>query len=261
MTDVSRGFLAAAGVAKLIVGPEGAVDQDHVGGSGDFHPFGTVAGKISSHEQLFAILLEEKSQAGVVGRHSAASFVADEVRVSTAQRNGVADEGGCFAGIFGEMNAETSFGGERLPLHGRIGAIENFEDAIFGFECPLNARGSENKEILKFAQMQQAHRGIDVRGGQKNSTDGRAAWRRRIRRQLRGREDLRAQVRRSADKKPDVIGGRKGDLGLGPRFGADRAISQARTVAAGAIPLGETTARSRAENPYSHERTARGKRY
>jgi hypothetical protein len=60
---------------------------------------------------------------------------------------------------------------------------------------------------------------------------------------------------RSADEKPNLIVGRESDLRLRSWFGANRTIAQTGAVAAGAIPLRETTASSGAENFYAHEKT------
>ena len=93
------------------------------------------------------------------------------------------------------MTAEAAGAGEDLPLNGRIGAIKDFENTIFGFQCALDAGGGEDEEILKLPQMEQAHHRVHISGRQKDAGDGRTPGRIRIRSEFRGGKNLAAQIR------------------------------------------------------------------
>src|SRR5262249_51145026 len=67
VADFAGGFAAAAGAAEVVVGPESAVDQNHIGRHGQFLPFRVVAGERGSEEHFFAFGLEEKADRRVIG--------------------------------------------------------------------------------------------------------------------------------------------------------------------------------------------------
>src|SRR4249920_1151009 len=59
MTNFGSGFLAAASLLHFVAGPEGAVDQNEISGSGGLWPFGASARKGRSDEDFFSGLFEE----------------------------------------------------------------------------------------------------------------------------------------------------------------------------------------------------------
>src|SRR5467141_860477 len=156
------------------------------------------------------------------------------------------------------MASEASAIREHLPLHGRITALKHLEHAIFGFEHALNRRSGEDKEGLKFPQVQQAHNRVHVRRRQKHAADGSVPGRISMRSEFGSGENLCPQIRRSADQKPDAIIGRKCNLRLSAWLRMKFSRSESRAIAARAIPLREAAARSGAENFNFHEGTPRG---
>ena len=71
------------------------------------------------------------------------------------------------------MNAKTPLAREQAPSDRRIGAIEHVEDLVFLFQDALKRRSAEDKERLKFSQVQKPHHLINVRGRQEHAADRR----------------------------------------------------------------------------------------
>jgi hypothetical protein len=109
---------------------------------------------------------------------------------------------------------------------------------------------------VQLPQQEQAEHVVDVSVGKNRSGDGRLAGvilaflfsRMKIRRSL----NLRAQIGRSSEQKPGLRVGADGKLGLGAGLAVERSGAQGAAVGAGAIPLGEPSAGSRAENFHAH---------
>jgi hypothetical protein len=106
-------------------------------------------------------------------------------------------------------------------------------------------------EGLQFAQQKQAEYVVDVGIGENGANDGRLAEAFAGMQFGRG-FDLRAQIGRSAEQEPGAIVGADGELRLGAGFAVEGSGAQGGAVGAGAIPLGETSARAGSENFYAH---------
>ena len=133
-------------------------------------------------------------------------------------------------------------------------AVEDIEDAIFGLHDFLDGGSGEEEERLEFAEMEQAHEGVHVGGGEEHAADRSTGSIARWRSELRRGKDLRAQVRGGAEEEPDTAVRRKGELSLSACGGLDGAGAEAQAVAAGAVPLRETAASSGAEDLDLHMR-------
>jgi len=125
-------------------------------------------------------------------------------------------------------------------------------------EHALNRGSGEDKEGLKFPQVQQAHHRVHVCRRQKHAADGSVPGCISMRSEFGSGENLCPQIRRSADQKPDAIIGRKCNLRLSAWLCMKFSRSESRAIAARAIPLREAAACSRAENFNFHEGTPRG---
>jgi len=126
--------------------------------------------------------------------------------------------------------------------------VKNVEDAIFGLYDFLDGGRRKKEEGLEFAEVEEAHEGVDIGGREEDATDGRAGgfafgWS-----ELRRGQDLAAEVGGSGKEKPDGAVGREGDLGLGAQSGLKVAGAEAAAVAAGAVPLREAAAGGGAED-------------
>jgi len=88
------------------------------------------------------------------------------------------------------MTAQASLARQSLPFHRRIGTLQNAEYLVFFLENALHASSREQKEALKFAQMEEAHYGINVSTRQEHASNRR--WRRIVPgwRELTGSEHL-----------------------------------------------------------------------
>jgi len=203
-------------------------------------------------------LFEQKPERGILRRSGAEELLADVIREQAPHGNGVADKRGRFTWVRREMTSEASAIREHLPLHGRITALKHLEHAIFSLEHALNRGSGEDKEGLKFPQVQQAHHRVHVRRRQKHAADGSVPGCISMRSEFGSGENLCPQIRRSADQKPDAIIGRKCNLRLSAWLCMKFSRSESRAIAARAIPLREAAARSGAENFNFHEGTPRG---
>ena len=154
------------------------------------------------------------------------------------------------------MNAEATLAGERAPLNGRIGAIEYVEDFVFFFQDAVQRRCAEDEERLEFAQVQQAHDFVDIRGGKEDAADRGVGWALLVRAQFRRSDDLRAEIRRGADEEPDFAVVRESDLSLGASGMAEFGISNATAVFAGAVPLWESASCCRTQDFDAHDEPA-----
>ena len=214
VANLRRGFFAAAGLLQFVVGPEGAVDQNDIGGSGDLRPFRATAGERRSDEDFFAGLFEEQTDGGFVGRGAAAKIFTGKVGIGAVEWNGVVEKGRSVTGIFREMATDASTGREHLPLDRRIGAFEDSEDTAFVLEEALDGGSGKNEKILELTQMKQTHDGIHIGGKKKNSRDRRVSGKVGIGREFRAANDLRAKIGRSANEKPEARNRRESDLRL-----------------------------------------------
>src|SRR6266566_1135586 len=75
---------------------------------------------------------------------------------------------------------------------------QDAKDSIFLLENPLHATCGKHKKALKFAKMEQAHHGIDVRVRQEYTPNWRWGGIIRGRSEFVGGEHLLTQIRRSA---------------------------------------------------------------
>src|ERR1700739_2891676 len=100
VSDFKGGPVGSASAGKFFVGPKCSVNQSDISGGSDFLPCVVFAGKGSGNEDFFAILLEQETERGILWGSGAKEFFADEIGKRTAQRNGVTDECGRFAGRF-----------------------------------------------------------------------------------------------------------------------------------------------------------------
>jgi hypothetical protein len=75
------------------------------------------------------------------------------------------------------VRTDTAIAGERLPLHGRIAAVEHVENAVLVAQDALHKLCRENEEVLKFAEMEKSHYRVHVRGRKKNAGDRRMSRR------------------------------------------------------------------------------------
>ena len=96
---------------------------------------------------------------------------------------------------------------------------------------------------------------VNIGIGQHDARDGRladtivyAVTRVKFRRGL----NLRAQIGRSSEQKPRMPVLTDGNLGLSARLAVECARSQGTAVGTGAIPLGKSAARSRAQDFHTH---------
>ena len=112
---------------------------------------------------------------------------------------------------------------------------------------------SRHRVYVGAGQKNSADRGLHCRG---RSSGGHAHPSRSagstIRRQFRRSNDLRSQVRRSAEEKPNFGVGGKSQLGLAARAAAKFPGSYPLAIGTSAIPLGKTTPGCRAEDFYAH---------
>src|SRR5258708_5889427 len=104
---------------------------------------------------------------------------------------------------------------------------------------------------LQFTQQQQAENMVNVGIGQHDACDGRLAD--TIARVKFGRGfNLRAQVWGGSQQKPGAPVLTDGNLSLGARLALECAGSKGTAIGTGAIPLGKSAARSRAQNFHTH---------
>ena len=99
------------------------------------------------------------------GGERALEFFADVVRIRAAKRHRGADERWRFAGTLREMAAQASFAGERFAIAPEDRRGRERRRFCFPFSGCAGARRGEDEEGLKFAQMKQAHHGVDIGGG------------------------------------------------------------------------------------------------
>jgi hypothetical protein len=67
------------------------------------------------------------------------------------------------------VTTQATLAGPNLPLHWRVSPVERAEDLIFLFQNALDCSGRKHEKRVKFAQMEQAHDGIDVSGRKKDA--------------------------------------------------------------------------------------------
>src|SRR5580700_1672309 len=95
---------------------------------------------------------------------------------------------------------------------------------------------------------------IDVRIGEEDAGDGRAAWLARM--QRREALDLRSDIGRTVEQKPALAGCADREPGLRALYAAPRAGR--RTVVARAVPLRHAAAGGRTEHADDHARRYTG---
>src|SRR5262249_24965244 len=239
MAHFTGGFLAAAGREEFVIGPESAVEEGDVAGSGRFDPLAREVGKRGSQKERLGAWLETERDDRFFGGEGAAEVGADEVGKAAADRNRRAQEGGRGGRIFTETAGKAAAGTERLPPNGRFGSVENVEDAIFGLHDLLDGRRGEEEKRLELAEMKQAHKRVDVGRRQKDAAEWSSRRVARWRVELPRGGDVRAEVGRGSEQEPDDAVRGERQLGLRAGGGADGAGAQARAVPAGAIPLRE----------------------
>src|SRR5262245_40537074 len=154
VTHFAGGFVASTGREEFVVGPEGAVEQDHAAGSGGFEPFAGDIGKARCEEERFGALFEAESNDGLLRNQRATELGADVVGKASAYGDWRADESRRSGGIFAEAAGQAATWGEQLPLDGRFGAVEDVEDTIFVLHDFLNGGSGKNEEGLEFAEME-----------------------------------------------------------------------------------------------------------
>jgi hypothetical protein len=153
------------------------------------------------------------------------------------------------------MATQTPFGQQNLPFDGRIGAVQNAEDPVVLLKNALHAARRKHKKALKFAQMKEAHHGVDISARQEHAAD------RCRRRSLIGRREfvhtnhLLAQIGRSAEQKPNFGVERKDNLRLRAWASFHLAVAQTATVRTMTIPLGKAAPGCGSEDFYAHSRT------
>jgi hypothetical protein len=156
------------------------------------------------------------------------------------------------------MTTEAPFARKHLPLHGRIGAVENAENLALLFQNALHGGRGEHKKGLKLAQVQEAHHRVDVRRRKENASDGRVSFRLGLRSQFWRGEDLCAQVRARRHQEPDICVkvGSKCDLRLRAIAPAQSAFAKTAAIRTRAIPLRKAASGSGAEDFNAHEDTS-----
>jgi len=203
MAHFASRFVSASGFQDLIVGPKSSVEKCDVARRGGFKPFAGDFRQRWAEEEGLAALLEAKRDDRFERGQAAAEFGAQVVRKAATQSDRRTDEGGRRRGIFAKAASQAASRQKTLPTDGRVGAMEDIEDAVFRLNDFLNGAGGKQEEGLEFAQVKQAHEGVDIGGIQENTGDGRASgvsWRRR---ELSRGENLRAQVGGGTKQEPD----------------------------------------------------------
>jgi hypothetical protein len=155
------------------------------------------------------------------------------------------------------VTTKAPLAGKRLPLDRRIGAIEHAEHLVFSFQDALHRGCGKHKKGLKFAQVEEAHDGVNVRGREKDPSNWRVSLYIRLRIQFWSGENLRAQIRACGHQEPDsrVRIRRECDLRLRARATAQAAFAEAAAIGTRAIPLGKTAPGSGAEDLNAHADT------
>src|SRR5207245_3453537 len=149
---------------------------------------------------------------------------------------------------------------------GRLGAPKNSEDRVLLRQNAPDGGHGKNLEGLKFPQMQQTHKRIDIRAREINVEDSRGRPRVGKRSQVRGRDDLGAKVGRGVNERPISAKGIlrvccNRDLSLSAWTSFYRTVAEAATVWTATIPLGKTAPGCGAEDFYAHSNTFAADRF
>jgi hypothetical protein len=153
------------------------------------------------------------------------------------------------AGIFAsgikkrEAFSRRKVGPSQLTGH----ALQHGEHGIVFGENPADGFGAAYAQRLQFTKKKQPENMVDVWIEQNASGDGRLA-KAFAGVEFRVRFDLRAEVGRGSEQKPEMGVGTDGDLGLGAGLSRELSGSKSAAVRAGAIPLRERSSGGRAEN-------------
>src|SRR5437879_3881510 len=200
--DLTSCFLAAARLKQLVVTPKGAVEEYEVAGFSPLFPLGIAPRESRRNENLFPGVLESQSDNRFFRRQRSSQIPADVIRILSPQGYSVGNELRNFLGIMPFSRVDMIGERQGKPLHGRLGAPKNSEDRVlFRQNAPDGGHG-KNLEGLKFPQMQQTHKRIDIRVRQINVEDSRGRPGVGKRSQVRGSDDLGAKVWRGVNERP-----------------------------------------------------------
>src|SRR5271156_3421912 len=166
MAKFAGGFLAASGADQFGVAPEGAVDEYDIAGGGPVFPAGVAIGQRRRDKQTFPAMIENEAHDCFLGSKERAKFSADVIWKFSSERNGAREEQGWAFGIVMLAGVARHRDLQRNPFDGRSGAAEHAENGIFfGYDAPHRGRRKDAK-TLEFAQVQQAHQGVNIGAGE-----------------------------------------------------------------------------------------------
>src|SRR5439155_12916175 len=153
----ASGFLAAAGLDQLVIGPESAVQECDMARRCGFHALAGILREARCKAKGLSSLFKAQRQHRLRRWKSPAELGADEVGKVAAERRGRTNKRWRSRRIFAEAAGKACAGRQCLPQDGRIGAVQDVKHTIFVLEQALHRGRGKYEKRLKLTEMKQAH--------------------------------------------------------------------------------------------------------